>query len=158
MELLVCKACGSSAIIPMDVEVRDVDLDTGEFTESDVDEEDEELGEAPGLESDVDVDAADLTGDEVDQESRFYSCHVCGDNWLAVKEREPEGSCLVTFIHQMGMAPVLKRIAHMQTHIVISDSTVDNWEYYIGDKRIDESVWLEKLSSRRKVLKSVCSN
>ncbi len=183
MEWLVCKACGSSAIIPMDVEVENVDLETGEFeiSESDDDfaddrgeigahmddsfddalEETGDNGAGDAFADDVlDADAADLAASlsNGEQESRFYSCHVCGDNWLAVKEHEPEGSCQVTFIHQMGMAPVLKRVAHMQTHIVVTESTVDNWEYYLDDEVIDENAWLTKLSERRQVLKSVCSN
>jgi hypothetical protein len=175
MEWLVCKACGSSAIIPMDVEIENVDLTTGEFDVSDIDEDGIlDLGEDLDPAADVDGDALnadadqhgvesdELTGNlpasEFDQESRFYSCHVCGDNWLAVRELEPEGACLVTFIHQMGMAPVLKRIAHMQTHVVINDGTVESWEYFLDDERIEEGPWLEKLKGRRRVLKSVASN
>ena len=175
MEWLVCKACGSSAIIPMDVEIENVDLTTGEFDVGDIDEDGIlDLGEDIDDDEDVDDDVPvadagqhelksdELTGDlpkaEGDQESRFYSCHVCGDNWLAVRELEPEGACLVTFIHQMGMAPVLKRIAHMHTHIVINDGTVESWEYFLDDERIEEGPWLEKLKGRRQVLKSVCSN
>ncbi len=166
MEWLTCKACGSSAIIPMDVEVDDVDLTTGELDfdsdelSMDLDEHDHDGGDGVG-----DFDPADAFEDDPgheladgEQESRFYSCHVCGDNWLAVKEHESEGACLVTFIHQMGMAPVLKRVAHMQTHIVINESTVDNWEYYLDDEIVDESDWTETLNSRRQVLKSVCTN
>jgi hypothetical protein len=168
MEWLICKACGSSAIIPMDVEVENVDLSTGEFDVSEIDDDsildlDEGAEEAfesgemndDNLEADESALAESLTNGE--QESRFYSCHVCGDNWLAVKEQETEG-CQVTFIHQMGMAPVLKRVAHMQTHIVINESTVENWKYYLDDEMIDETAWLAKLNDRRQVLKSVCSN
>ena len=167
MEWLICKACGSSAIIPMDVEVENVDLSTGEFDVSEIDEDgildldgvsDDFDDDPPGednLEADESALAESLTNGE--QESRFYSCHVCGDNWLAVKEQEIEG-CQVTFIHQMGMAPVLKRVAHMQTHIVINESTVENWKYYLDDEMIDEVAWLAKLNDRRQVLKSVCSN
>ena len=50
---------------------------------------------------------------DTDQESRFYTCHVCGDNWLSVKEVGDDGDCRITFVHQMGMAPVLKRVAHI---------------------------------------------
>ena len=94
---------------------------------------------------------------ESDQESRFYTCHVCGDNWLSVKETHAD-DCKITFVHQMGMSPELKRIAHMDTHIVLNDKTVDRWEYFLDDEMITEDDWNEKLTNRRKILKSICSN
>ena len=92
-----------------------------------------------------------------DRETRFYTCHVCGDNWLSVKETV-ENDCTITFVHQMGMQPELKRIAHMDTPIVLSDSTIDHWEYFVDDEEIGSELWYEKLTKRRKVLKSICSN
>lgn len=103
----------------------------------------------------VDEDESSLIGEE--QESRFYTCHVCGDNWLSVKETR-RGDCKITFVHQMGMSPELKRIAHMDTHIVVNDDTIDRWEYFLDDEEIGPDAWHEKLVSRRKVLKSICSN
>lgn len=103
----------------------------------------------------VDEDESNLIGEE--QESRFYTCHVCGDNWLSVKETR-RGDCKITFVHQMGMSPELKRIAHMDTHVIVTDDTVDHWEYYLDDEKIGPDAWHEKLVSRRKVLKSICSN
>ncbi len=97
----------------------------------------------------------DIYGDE--SESRFYSCHVCGDNWLSVRQEE-EGDCLITFIHQMGVAPTLKRIAHMQTRIVLKENTVDRWEYFLDDQQIDEDIWKEKLKDRREILRSISCN
>lgn len=93
-----------------------------------------------------------------DQESRFYTCHVCGDNWLSVKEVGTDGDCRITFVHQMGMAPVLKRVAHMQNQILLTENSVGLWEYYIDDLEIEEESWHAKLNSRRRVLKSICSN
>lgn len=93
-----------------------------------------------------------------DQESRFYTCHVCGDNWLSVKEIANDGVCKITFVHQMGMAPVLKRVAHMQNHVLVTETSVGLWEYYVDDSEIEEATWIAKLTSRRKVLKSICSN
>lgn len=148
----------------MDVEIENVDLSSGEFDVEEIDESSilelgDDLADNIGAEFEDDPEFADDEGDaDSDQESRFYSCHVCGDNWLAVREVEPEGACLVTFIHQMGMAPVLKRIAHMQTHVVINDSTVESWEYFLDDEPIAEEPWLERLKGRRRVLKSVASN
>jgi hypothetical protein len=127
MEKLQCKACGSYSMVPMDVVVE----------QDDVQEEPKLLGE--------------------DQESRFYTCHVCGDNWLSVKETRRD-NCKITFVHQMGMSPELKRIAHMGTPVVANDDTVDKWEYYLDDERIDSDSWHEKLVKRRKVLRSICSN
>ncbi len=97
-----------------------------------------------------------LYGEE--QESRFFSCHVCGDNWLSLKETHNEGGCTITFVHQMGMAPTLKRIAHMQTPVVIKESTVDAWRYYVGEDEIDKSSWQEELDERRNALRSMCMN
>lgn len=97
-----------------------------------------------------------LLGD--DRESRFFTCPVCGDNWLSVKETDDEGQCTVTFVHQMGMEPVLKRIAMMQTPIIINESTVDEWTYFLDDQQIDEDIWFDKLTERRSVLKSICTN
>jgi len=107
------------------------------------------------LEEDME-DGSMPDGDE--QDSRFFTCHVCGDNWLSVREDAEDATCHITFIHQMGMAPVLKRVAHMATHIVLNESTVESWEYFLDDEQVEEEVWLAKLSGRRKVLKSVCSN
>ncbi len=126
MERLVCKACGSEAMVPMDVVV-----------------EAEELEELLG---------------GVDTESRFFTCHVCGDNWLSVKEKPVEGDCQITFIHQMGMSPILKRIAHMQTPVVLQESTVDHWDYYLDDNPVEKEEWFGKLEKRRKLLKSICTN
>jgi len=64
-----------------------------------------------------------LIGEE--QESRFYSCQVCGDNWLSVKEKTADGDCSIMFVHQMGTSPVLKRVAHMDNAIVVSDDNVE---------------------------------
>jgi len=93
-----------------------------------------------------------------DQESRFYSCQVCGDNWLTVKETTPDGECTITFVHQMGTSPVLKRVAHMSNSIVVDEENVDEWEYYLGDEPVAEDRWRDKLEDRRDVLKSTCMN
>ncbi len=93
-----------------------------------------------------------------DQESHFYTCHVCGDNWLSVKQTEDDGSCQITFVHQMGMEPELKRVAHMQTSVVLNEDTVDYWEYFLGEKEVTEDEWFEALKKRRSILKAVCSN
>ena len=98
----------------------------------------------------------ELIGD--DQESRFYSCQVCGDNWLSIKETSADGECTITFVHQMGTSPVLKRIAHLDNHVVVDEDHVDEWEYYFGDEPVGEDKWYDKLSDRRDVLKSVCMN
>lgn len=93
-----------------------------------------------------------------DQESRFFTCHVCGDNWLSVKEKTDEGDQQITFIHQMGMEPVLKRVAHLQAPMLAKEQLIDYWDYYVDDEQIAEEVWREKLESRRSILKSICCN
>jgi DNA-directed RNA polymerase subunit M/transcription elongation factor TFIIS len=97
-----------------------------------------------------------LLGEE--QESRFYSCQVCGDNWLTVKEKTADGDCTVTFVHQMGTSPVLKRIAHMDNPLVVSDENVEEWEYYKGDEPVPEEEWHDVLDDRRETLRSTCMN
>lgn len=92
------------------------------------------------------------------QESRFYTCHVCGDNWLSVKELDHEGRCLLTFVHQMGMAPTLKRTAQMHTPVLVREGTVGEWHYFLDDEEVEEYAWRQKLSNRRRVLKSICCN
>lgn len=93
-----------------------------------------------------------------EQESRFYSCQVCGDNWLTVKEKTADGSCTITFVHQMGTSPVLKRVAHLDNAIIVSDEHVDQWEYFKGDEPVEETEWREMLSDRRDTLKATCMN
>jgi len=96
-----------------------------------------------------------------DQESKFYTCHVCGDNWLSVQEVGDNGDCRITFVHQMGMAPILKRVAHMHNHVLFTEQSAQSaglWEYFLDDESVEEDSWHAKLNSRRRVLKSICSN
>ena len=125
MERLICKACGSESMVPVEI-----------------DEEAEQQ-------------ARPLSGE---QESRFFTCHVCGDNWLSVKNTNAGGDCRITFVHQMGMQPTLKRIAHMSTPIVLSESTVEGWNYFLGDDEVEETEWRDQLDHRRWLLRSICSN
>lgn len=126
MERLICKACGTQSMVPMEVIV----------------------------ESDDDLQR--LLGN--DQESQFYSCHVCGDNWLSVKETESGGGFKITFVHQMGMAPTLKRIAYMHASLDEQELQGEDWEYFLDDQQVEEVSWRTKLINRRKILKSICSN
>lgn len=128
MDKLKCKTCGANSMVPMEVAIEE--------------------------------DSENLSASLFDHEpqSRFYTCHVCGDNWLSVKEMEDTGQYKITFVHQMGMAPVLKRIAHMQTPVLLDQKAVDHWVYFLDDQEIDREVWFDKLSKRRKVLKSICTN
>ena len=92
-----------------------------------------------------------------DQEARFFTCHVCGDNWLTVRRVE-QGECKITFVHQMGLQPLLKRTAVMTTPVVINEQTVDHWAYYLGEDEVEEDEWRGRLDERRRVLRSICSN
>ena len=123
MDRLQCKACGSTSMLPMDVDPGD----------------------------------ADALGIVDETEARFFTCHVCGDNWLSVRRVE-HGDCQITFVHQMGLQPLLKRVAHMQSPVVMSNSAVDRWDYLIGDEPVDEDQWREELGDRRLVLRAICSN
>ena len=116
---------------------------------------------ACGRNSMVPVEVAvesDDTERYAEEESRFFTCHVCGDNWLSVRQIDEEGTCQVTFVHQMGVNPVLKRIAHMQTHIVMGEQTVDYWEYFLDEDEVEEDDWMDQLTERRRTLKAICSN
>jgi hypothetical protein len=105
---------------------------------------------------DPDSDTAELIGEE--QESRFFNCQLCGDNWLTVKETTADGDCTIVFVHQMGTSPVLKRIAHMSTHVIVNDDTVDRWEYFLGEESVNEDEWRDTLTDRRETLRAVCVN
>ena len=91
-------------------------------------------------------------------ESHFYTCHVCGDNWLSVKEQDGGGQFKITLVHQMGMSPVLKRIAYTRTLMLRNEEAVEGWTYFLDDQEIDQEVWLDKLTRRRKVLRAICTN
>jgi hypothetical protein len=93
-----------------------------------------------------------------DQESRFFSCHVCGDNWFSLKETDQSGCCHITYIHQMGVAPLLKRVVSIDTSIGADDINVDLWDYYLGETQVPVNQWLAQLDERRRTLKSICSN
>lgn len=109
------------------------------------------------LPMEIEADEAEEMELSDDQEARFYTCHVCGDNWLTVRRVE-NGECKITFVHQMGLQPVLRRTAVMTTPIVLSEQTVDHWAYYLGEDEVDEERWLDRLDERRRVLRSICSN
>ena len=144
MERLECKTCGAESMVPMNVMLDD---DGGE---------DSPLPDDSFVGDYDDPEHFELMGGE--QESRFYTCHVCGDNWLSVKETTPDGTCRITFVHQMGTEPQLKRVAQMETPVLIGEDTVEEWTYYFDDDPVGEEDWKERLSDRRDVLKSVCMN
>ena len=105
----------------------------------------------------VDPGDVDDLGIDDDTEARFFTCHVCGDNWLSVR-RTATDDCQITFAHQLGLEPLLKRVAHMSTPVLLSEATVDRWDYLIGDEEVDENAWREELDDRRHVLRSICTN
>lgn len=109
----------------------------------------------------VEADEEEVREDPIsmeEEEARFYTCHVCGDNWLTVRRVEPDGACQITFVHQMGLQPTLKRVAYMQTHILTSEESVDRWDYFMGEDSVEEDEWRENLDERRQLLRSICSN
>jgi hypothetical protein len=58
----------------------------------------------------------------------------------------------------MGTSPVLKRVAHMDNPLLVSDENVDEWAYYKGDEPIPEEEWYDTLDDRRDTLKATCMN
>jgi len=151
-------------MVPVDVEMGNIEdfasemmseeeennLSLDELLQADFDLTDEEQEEEDGSDAETD--------DLLEHETRFFSCHVCGDNWLSIKEVQKDGACKIVFIHQMGATPVLKRIADMQTHVVLNPQTVAEWSYFLDDKEVEETEWLSQLDNRRHILKSICSN
>ena len=107
----------------------------------------------------MEVDPGDMDDADVsdDAEARFFTCHVCGDNWLSVRQTDTE-DCRITFAHQLGLQPLLKRVAHLDAPPVLSEASVEHWEYLIGDEPVDEDQWHDELDDRRHVLRSICSN
>ena len=97
------------------------------------------------------------SGEEGHAETRFYTCHVCGDNWLSVKESYL-GDHTITFVHQMGMTPELKRVARIEFPEASQAPSIDHWEYYLDDEEISPEAWHTKLGTRRRLLRSICSN
>ena len=106
------------------------------------------------LEAD-EADSFDVTTDE--HEARFFTCHVCGDNWLTVRRTEG-ADCKITFVHQMGLQPLLKRTAYMSTPVLLTEDTVERWDYFLGDDPVGEGDWRDTLDERRRVLRSICTN
>jgi hypothetical protein len=92
-----------------------------------------------------------------EHEARFFTCHVCGDNWLSVRRVE-NGDCRITFVHQMGLQPLLKRTARMSTPVILTEATVEAWEYFMGEDEVDEDAWRGRLDERRQTLRSIASN
>ena len=105
---------------------------------------------------DVIIEDEEQTGEE--PESRFYSCHVCGDNWLSLKEEARVEGAQITFIHQMNVEPVLKRVALLSQTEGLPEQVTGGWSYYLGDEEIAAADWHDTLTSRRQVLKSICTN
>ena len=93
-----------------------------------------------------------------EQESQFYTCQVCGDNWLSVQENDARGGCQLTFVHQMGMQPVLKRTTHVDRQVVFAGASIDHWDYFVDGEAVAEDEWRLKLTNRRAILRSICSN
>ena len=93
-----------------------------------------------------------------EQESYFYTCHVCGDNRLSIKEKQEDGDGRITVIYQMGMTPMLKRVGRMEPSFMPSEDHVGHWTYFMDEDEISEELWREKLIARRRILKSICTN
>lgn len=106
----------------------------------------------------VQVKGEDVTLPGGKQESLFYTCHVCGDNWLSIKETAAYGESRIIFIHQMGISPLLKRVASLEEDQATARQDVGHWSYFLGDDEISEGQWKEKLEDRRRMLKSICTN
>ncbi len=135
MSFLPCKNCGSESVSSMNVDLGNLD-------------------QTIQIEDSLDLDQ--LLGID-ESESHFFTCQVCGDNWMSIKEGSGSET-EITFLHQMGIKPILRRVAIMATSVVLNESTVDEWEYFYGEELISEETWRKRLAARREVLKAICSN
>lgn len=153
MEFLKCKACGSFGMVPMDVTLFEGGSEDGDSLEV-RGRFSSELSDPPLDEE----DRSESSESEESEESRFYSCHVCGDNWLSIRKLDPAGDAKITFIHQMGVQPILRRVAHVTPEIAPAEEAVQHWEYYLDEVEVEEGEWLGRLADRRKVLKAICTN
>lgn len=112
----------------------------------------------------VSVDVDDMQArctdeaEERDKDSLFFSCHVCGDNWLSIRTTSESGRPLLVFVHQMGMNPILKRAGVFRFTYPEDGMVVDDWEYFIGDDSVTEGTWRTELDRRRFLLRSTCMN
>jgi hypothetical protein len=93
-----------------------------------------------------------------DHESRFFTCHVCGDNWLVVRVTVAGGGTRITFIHQMGMEPTLRRCTNLSSPVQVMETGTHMWDYFLGEDAVAEGEWLALLQRRRLLLRSSCSN
>lgn len=93
-----------------------------------------------------------------EHESRFFTCHVCGDNWLVVRITLAGGGTRITFIHQMGIEPTLRRCTNLTSPTQLMQVDALAWDYFLGDDVVPEGEWLAVLRQRRLVLRSTCSN
>ena len=123
MDFLRCKACGSEAVLPLDVSAENGE---GAFEDAD--------------------------------EAHFYTCQVCGDNWLSIKRNPLGGDCELTFVHQTNVEPLLRRTATMSNAVVMTERSVDHWSYFLGDDEVEETDWRAQLVERRRLLKAACTN
>lgn len=151
-------------MVPVEMEALQMDPDALLDILSEPDDEDDEASLMEDIEdmqddflSDNEENEQELVFNE-DSEARFYQCHVCGDNWLSVKEVQDNGQSRLVFIHQMGIKPILKRVGNLSTHIVINDNTIMDWSYFMDENQIEETEWRNHLDKRRKVLKAICAN
>lgn len=110
----------------------------------------------------MDVEAVDFQDGEGLSDrgggSQFFSCHVCGDNWLSMRTTSKSGKPMLVFVHQMGMDPMLKRAGVLRFLYPEDAMIVDDWEYFIGENAVAEDTWRSELDRRRFVLRSTCMN
>ena len=46
----------------------------------------------------------------------------------------------------------------MTTPVILTEATVEQWEYFMGDDAVDEEDWRDRLDQRRQTLRSIASN
>lgn len=100
-----------------------------------------------------------MVGGDDARELVVFACRVCGDNWLCVEHEEPGEDARITFVHQLGSRPSLKRVlVGRETSALRRGSEIGEWTYLIDDEPVSRRRWSRKLRARRRLLRAMLNN
>jgi hypothetical protein len=77
---------------------------------------------------------------------------------MLTNRREEENHIIYSEVYHINLYPYLKREVHLETDIGVNISDVNDWQYYISDRQVDEETWAEVLEERRTAIKSSVYN
>lgn len=92
----------------------------------------------------------------IGEESVFYTCFVCGDNWTSSKVTEEDAE--IVFVHQIDWFPLLRREIQLPSVTLVNDVDDEDWDYYLGSKNIEQKKWFNVLKRRRDEIKASLVN